>query len=223
MTSWGTAVKTVLPLAALLSSGAFLSAQTNPCPQVAHIVMETGSYSSQPGVTFILRHFAATLVPLGKKAPACYGKVTVVSHAEIFVSNASLTKVFAEKLGKTDSNIKDLKIENSPGKVTLSGSIRKGISIHFAISGPVTTDGTALLLNAGEIKADGIPVESLLTAVGESLGTIFTLNGVPGITVKENRLAFFPEQIAHLKGHISSVETNADGLVLRYGHVPASR
>ena len=185
--------------------------------------MDTGSYSSQPGVTFNLRHFAATLVPQGSKAPECYAKVTVVSRAEIFVSNASLTEVFAEKLGKTDSKIKNLKIENGLGKVTLSGSISKLMPIQFTISGSVTTDGTALLLDANQIKADGIPVKALMKMVGEDLGSVLGLKGVNGITVEDNRMSFFPEQIAHLRGYISSVETTNEGLILRYGRKPAGR
>ena len=185
--------------------------------------METGSYSSQPGVTFNLRHFVATLVPEGDNAPACYAKVTVVSRAEIFVSNESLTHVFSEKLGRTDSKIKNLKIENGLGKVTLSGSFTKLMPIQFTISGPVTTDGTALMLDASQIKADGIPVKLLMKMVGEDLGSMLGLNGVNGIKVEDNRMSFFPEQIAHLRGHISSVETTNEGLILRYGRKPVAR
>ena len=217
-------MKTVLSLAALLLRSAFLSAQVNPCSaHVSHIAMETGSYSSQPGVTFDLHHFVATLVPEGSKAPACYAKVTVVSRAEIFVSNESLTQVFAEKLGRTDSKIKNLKIQNGLGKVTLSGSITKLMPISFTISGPVTTDGTALLLDASQIRADGMPVTSLMKMVGENLGAMLGLQGVNGITVEDNRMSFFPEQIAHLRGYISSVKTTNEGLILRYGRRPATR
>ena len=217
------AVKIVLPLAALLLWSELLMAQANPCSsQVAHIAMETGSYSSQPGVTFNLRHFMATLVPEGDKAPECYAKVTMVSRAEIFVSNESLTHVFSEKLGRTDSKIKNLKIENGLGKVTLSGSISKLMPIQFTISGAVTTDGTALLLDANQIKADGIPVKALMKMVGEDLGSILGLKGVNGITVEDNRMSFFPEQIAHLRGYISSVQTTNEGLILRYGRKPVA-
>ena len=52
--------------------------------------------------------------------------------------------------------------------------------------------------------------------VGEHLSAVLKLNGVPGITVRENQLAFSPEQIAHIKGHIGSVETTDKGIILRY-------
>lgn len=198
-------------------------AQAPPCPApVAHISIQTGSYSSQPGVTFELRHFVAALVPQSDKAPDCYGKITAVSHAEIFVSNASLTRVFAEKLGQTASKIKNFEVQNHVGQVTLKGKIVKLIPIDFSISGPLTTDGVALLLDAREIKADGIPVKMLMAMVGEHLGSILKLKGMNGITVEDNRMAFLPEKIAHLKGYISSVETTEEGLTLRYGRKPAA-
>ena len=195
-----------------------MQASANTCPPpISHIVMQSGDFSSQPGVVFRLRHFSATLVPIGKTAPSCYEKMTVVSRAEIFVSNESLTRVFTEKLGAGETKIKGFKVENGVGKVTLSGRITKIIPLDFSIEGPVTTDGTLLLVDASKIKADGIPVKALLAIVGEHLNSIFAMKGVAGVTVKENQLAFSPEQVAHLKGHIQSVETTAQGLTLHYG------
>ncbi len=216
-------MKIAMRLAAFLLCAGALRAQS-ACPsQVSHIAMESGSYSSQPGVTFDLHHFVASLVPQGSKAPECYTKMTRVSRAEIFVSNESLTRVFSEKLGRTDGRIKNLKISNSPGRATLSGSMTKLMTIQFTISGPVTTDGTALLLNANQIKADGIPVEALMKMVGEDLASMLKLKGVDGIRVEDNRMSFFPEQIAHLQGFITSVETTNEGLILRYGRKPGVR
>ena len=178
--------------------------------------MQRGSFSSEPEVTFELRHFDATLVPQGGKAPLCNQKMTVVSHAEIFVSNESLTRVFADKLGESQSKIKGLQIENGLDKVSLRGEIVKGIPLHFSIEGPVTTDGTALLLHADKIDADGIPIKALLELVGDHLSSVLSFKGVKGVTVEGNTMAFYPEQIAHLKGHISAVETSPQGITLHY-------
>lgn len=205
-------------VAILLTCGvSSLAAQQIPCPApTSRLVLDRGTFSSRPGVTFRLRHFAGTLVPLGKTAPDCYARMTVVSHAEIFVDNDSLTKVFGEKLGGEASKIKGFKVENGAGKVTLSGRITKVIPIEFAIEGPVTTDGTSILLEASKIKADGIPIKLLLEMIGEHLNSVMGLKNVPGVSVNGNQLAFSPEQVAHLKGHIESVETSAEGLTLRY-------
>ena len=204
-------------IAVLFVPGVLLAAPASGCPaHPSHIELLSGSFNSQPGVSFRLRHFVANLVPMGKTAPACFQKMTVVSRAEIFVSNESLSKLFTEKLETSDSKIKDFKVSNGTGKVTLSGKIKKLIPIQFSIEGPVTTDGTSLRVEAHSIKADGIPVKALLGLVGEHLSSVLAMKGMPGISVEENSLSFAPEQIAHLKGHIRSVESTATGLILRY-------
>ena len=216
-TSW-------LPSAAaiiMLSMTAQVSAQA-PCPApVSYINISNGEFSSRPGVTFRLRHFVATLTPMGKQAPLCYEKLTVVSRAQIFVSNESLTRVFQEKLGGTGSQIKDFKVQNGAGKVTLNGKITKLVPIQFTIEGPVTTDGTMIMVQANKINAEGIPVKALLQMVGDHLSSILNVDNVKGITIHENTIAFSPEQIAHLKGYIEAVEPTAEGLTLRYGRKPA--
>lgn len=202
-------------------------AETQGCPIAAsHIAMESGSYSSQPGVQFVLHHFDATLVPMGKAAPQCLGKMTDVAHADIFVSNESLTKVFAGKLSTTGSDIRDLKIVHGVGTVTISGAMGKVVPVRFSIEGPVSTDGTVLSMTADKIDADGIPIKGLLEMVGKHLSSVLGFKGVNGVQVEGNVMSFSPEKVAHLRGYIASVEATPDGLTLHYrprprGHVVA--
>ncbi len=210
-TSLASALLLALPLSAKPQSP-----QGTCPPHPSHIRVDSGVYSSGPGVTFQLHHFAAELVARGSRSPSCYEKITVVDHADIFVSNESLTNVFAEKIASSDSKIKDLKIENADAGAKLSGTIKKLIPIAFSIEGPVTTDGTSIILEASKIKAEGIPVKALLEMVGEDLGSVLSVNGVKGVSVVENSITFSPEQVAHLKGHLESVQTSATGLSLHY-------
>ena len=190
--------------------------QAEPCTStVSHISISNGTFSPQPGVMFHLRHFVATLVPMGTKAPACNQKMTVVSHAEIFIDNDSLTKVFTAKLDAAGSKIKGFKVANGEGKVTLSGSITRVIPVQFTVEGPVTTDGTAILVEAKALSADGVPVKSLLALIGQHLNSVLGLKGMDGITVNEDVLSFSPERVGHLRGHIDSVQTSSAGLTLR--------
>ena len=203
------------------SACAQLQSQTphQTCPQPSHISIDSGTFSSQAGVSFTLRHFVATLVPRSQVLPTCLEKDTVMTHGEIFVSNESLTEVFAGKLSNSDSKIKDFKVVNGVGQATLSGHITKVIPIDFTIAGPVTTDGTSLLLDATKIKADGIPIKALLALVGEHLSAVLKMNGLAGVAINENQLVFSPAAIAHIKGHLESVETSEKGITLRYGRL----
>lgn len=184
--------------------------------------MESGTYSSEPGVQFVLHHFAATLVPMGPALPSCLEKMTDVTHATIFVSNKSLTEVFAKKLEASDSKIRHFKIEHGAGKVTLTGEIVKIVPIKFSIEGPVFTDGTRLMMDASKIDADGIPIKMLLGMVGEHLSSVLGLKGVDGVSVDGNTMSFLPEKVAHLRGYITRVEASPAGLTLHYGRKPGA-
>ncbi len=191
------------------------------CPDAASkMIVENGSYSSQPGVTFLLRHFHATLVPQSKTLPDCLTKMTDVSHADIFVSSESLTQVFSKKLGATESHIRNLKITHDFTGVTLTGEITKLVPIKFSITGPVSTDGSILSLHAQKINADGIPMKMLLSMVGEHLSSMMSFKGVNGVVVDGDVMSFSPEKFAHLRGYIASVETTPKGLTLHYGRKP---
>lgn len=199
-------------------------ARMPPCPSpYEHIVFESGSYSTQPGANFDLKHFAAELIPEGKIAPLCYGKLTVVSHGEIIASDQSLTNVFISKLAKKKSKIKDFKIVNAGGTTTLSGSISKIVPIKFSIAGELSSDGKDITLHARTIKADGIPVKGLLELFGKNLSTIMKTQNVKGLKVDENTLSFNLEPLAGLKGHILAASSFDGGLLLRYGPEPRSK
>ena len=196
-------------------------AETPVCPVAAsHIAMESGMYSSQPGVEFRLRHFDAMLVPMGKRVPQCLAKMTEVAHADIFVSNESLTKVFAGKLSATGSDIRDLKVVHGVGTVTISGTMAKVVPLKFSIAGPVSTDGKVLSMTADKIDADGIPIKMLLGMLGKHLSSVLGFKGVNGVQVEGNVMSFSPEKVAHLRGYITSVEATQDGLTLHYGRRP---
>ena len=147
----------------------------------------------------------------------CYERTTVVSRAQIFVTNESLGTMFRQKLQKTQSHIKQFEVRNSPSGATLTGVIVKLIPVHFSIEGPVTTDGREIRLTARSIKADGIPIQDVLKLVGAELSSVLQVKGMPGIEVKGSALSFSPESLAHLKGHIRRIETSDQGLTLFYG------
>lgn len=215
--------RTLSLLLPLLCSTA-LHAQTESCsPLSSRINLASGAFSARPGVTFKLHQFSATLVPRGKTSPACFQKLMIVDHADIFVSNESLTSVFAEKICASRSKIRNLKVTNTADGGTLSGTVDKmKMPIDFSIQGPITTDGQYVTITAAKIKADGIPVKGLLSLIGEQLSSILVLGDVKGLIVGDNTLSFSPEKVANLKGNIASVQTSPEGLTLHYRRKPVS-
>lgn len=208
-----------IPLALVASALAAPPAPPAPpkCPPpVAAIHIPSGSYSSQPDVTFQLRGFTGQLIPRGKRAPYCYLKYTQLERGEIFVTSQSLSNIFSSKLQDASSPLSDVRIETGDALAKISGKVKKVVPIDFAIEGPITTDGDGIIIEAKKIKADGIPVKGLLEMLGKHLNSLMGGEDVDGVSVKENFLTFQPAHLAQLRGHIESAVATPEGLTIRY-------
>lgn len=128
-------------------------AQAPACPGESSIFIARGWFEAGPGVRYQLTNFQARLVPKSAHAPLCYGRTTLVSTAQIFVTSESLTEVFGRKLKASSSKIKDFAVHHDASGATLTGTITKVIPIRFSISGPVTTDGTVIRLYREECQS----------------------------------------------------------------------
>lgn len=179
--------------------------------------MEKGQYSPLEGAMFNLQDFAATMVARGKSSPLCFARTTEVQHGEVFISAESLTKLFAQKVEQSKSSISELKVEVKDNAAHLSGKVHKGIDIPFEIEGPISSDGTLLILHAKKIKAEGIPVKGLLGMVGVHLGSMLGSEGVSGVSATGDTLVFEPVKIAHVRGRITSAQLTSKGLALVFG------
>ena len=210
-----------IPFALVASALAARPAPPKCPPPVAAIHIPNGSYSSQPDVTFELRGFTGRLIPRGKRAPYCYLKYTQLERGEIFVTSQSLSNIFSSKLQDANSPLSDIKIETGDAVAKISGKVKKGVRIGFAIEGPITTDGDGIIIEAKKIKADGIPVKGILELLGKHLNSLMGAEDVDGVTVKGNLLIFQPAHLAQLRGHIESAVATPEGLTIRY--LPAHR
>lgn len=201
----------------ILSCCSLRAAEEVTCPApVTSMEMQKGEYSPVPGVVFNLQNFVAVMVARGKQLPLCMARTANIQHGQVSMSDASLTKIFAQKLGQTDSSIKDMAISASGEGIKLTGKVHKGIDLPFDIEGPLSTDGKLLILHATKIKAEGIPVKGLLGLVGKNLASLFNPGPGSGVLVKENTLIFDPLELAHVRGRIQSARSVAHGLVLNF-------
>lgn len=202
-------------LCALCASAA---AANQRCPSpVTKMTMEKGQYSPVEGATFNLQDFAANMVARGKTSPLCFQRTTDVQHGQAFISSESLTKLFAQKVQQSDASVSDLKVEIKGDSAHISGKVHKGIDIPFEIEGPISTDGTVLILHTKKIKAEGIPVKGLLGMVGVHLGSLLGSESVDGVVAKDDTLMFQPAKIAYLRGRITSARISTDGLTITFG------
>jgi hypothetical protein len=188
------------------------------CPSpVTKMTMEKGQYSPLEGATFNLQDFAATMVARGKTSPLCFARNTDVLHGQAFISSESLTKLFAQKVQQANASVSDLKVDIKGEAAHLSGKVHKGIAIPFEIEGPMSTDGTVLILHTKKIKAEGIPVKGLLGIVGVHLGSLLGSESVNGVAARGDTLVFEPAKIAHVRGRITSARISTEGLTIIFG------
>ncbi len=181
--------------------------------------MDNGQYSPVEGAVFNLRNFAATMVARGKEMPLCFARMTQVQQGQVFISSESLTRLFQRKIQQSKSQVTDIKIEMDDNAVHLSGKLHKGVAVTFEIEGPVSTDGTALLLRAKQIKAEGLPMKGLLEMLGKNLGSLLGSESVDGVTAQGDTLVFQPSTIAYVRGSIAKVQPTPKGLMIMFaGH-----
>lgn len=201
----------------LLGSSFALRADQLRCPApVTRLEMDSGDYSPMEGVTFGLHNFAANMVVRGKRSPLCFNRTTEIEHGSVLATSESLSRMFQRKTEQSGSNISDVKVELKDGAAHISGKVKKGIDVPFDIEGPISTDGTVLILDAKKIKAEHIPIKGLLSTVGAHLSSLLKSESAEGVQANGNQLIFSPEQISHVRGHISSAQVTAKGLLITF-------
>jgi hypothetical protein len=187
------------------------------CPPAAsHMHVDKGEYAPEPGISFGLTDFTATMVPRGPKIPLCLVKINDIQQGRIFVTGASLTKLFQSKNQGKKQPIQDMKIETKGDHVVISGKVHKVVSMPFSVEGPVTASGRMLRLDASGIKAAGLPIKGLLAMIGKELGSMFNASGAQGVSVKDNTIFFEPEKMANIRGQIADVKVTSDGLLVTF-------
>lgn len=194
---------------------------TCPAP-VTTMEMQKGDYSPLPGAVFNLQNFAAVMVARGKQMPLCLARTANIQRGQVFMTDASLTKMFTQKLHQAASPVKDLAVSMSEERIKLTGKVHQGTDMPFDVEGPLSTDGTMLMLHVTKIKAEGIPVKALLGLVGKNLASLFDSAPSSGVLVRENTIIIDPLKIAHVRGRIQSARLVAHGVVINFGPEAAS-
>ncbi|MGE0407304.1 MAG: hypothetical protein AB7O65_13495 [Candidatus Korobacteraceae bacterium] len=195
--------------------GAALFAENLKCPDgPSQIEVPSGTYSPRSGVTYVLKHFRARMVPSATKLPDCLVRITEVESGNVRTSGETLTTLMQSFRTKS---ISDLRVELKSNRVLLAGKMRKGIEIPFQIEGPVSAAGEFLRLTAEKVNAGALPVKGFLKIFGTELDDLLGENPGKGVTIDENTLYFRPEAFGNLRGRFASATVESGVLIVNFG------
>ena len=182
-----------------------------------HISIKQGDYSPKPGTVLHLENFAANIVPLSKEMPLCFKNETLVQSGSITIDSESLSKLFNDKAGP-NPKMKDLKLKTDGQNLSITGTMHKVVAIHFEIKGPLKpAQHGDVRMQVEDIHAAGIPIKGIMSMLGSDLGSMMGTNPPRAISVENNTIVFYTEQLMHFRGEITAVRMLKDGVRLEFG------
>ncbi len=196
---------------------------TNKAP--IRLRIRSGTLIGSDGAPIELRGFEADVAD-GNCDPSkdhVGDKVVLIRAGDAFLSNESLGRLLTDKL--KDHNLTDIKISNDKGKVKITGTAKKAISVPFTIEGPVTlTDKGLIRLEMATMKVAHLP-----KGVAEFLGIdpekMAGDGKVKGVSMEKNAIAFDPDLLWDLPvhGRVRRLTVGKNGLRLMFGTQPQKK
>ena len=209
------AVTSALALTSALAADSKLAAPHAP----TRLRIRSGTLLGSGGATIELRAFEADVAD-GNCDPSkrqAGDKVVLIRAGDVFLSNESLGRLLTDKL--KDHNLTDIKVSNNKGKVKVTGTAKKAVSVPFTIEGPVTlTDKGLIRLEMATMKVAHLP-----KGVAEFLGIdpekMAGDGQVKGVSMEKNAIAFDPDLLWDLPvhGRVRRLAVEKNGLRLIYG------
>jgi hypothetical protein len=126
--------------------------------------------------------------------------------------------------GYRGSPLKHLRVHMSGGELVQTGTLHKGIDIHFEITAaPSLTDSGFIRLHPTKVRVLGVNGESLLHALGLHLENLLDLSKSAAARVKGDDIYLDPSKILPppaIVGRLVSVRVEGDALVQEFTRLP---
>jgi hypothetical protein len=143
-----------------------------------------------------------------------------IHTGDISLDDASMTALFNKYVfNGPNSPLTDLKIANNGnGKISMTGTLHKGIPIPFSLTGALSPDGKGrLVLKPETVKSAGIPVKGLMDAIGLDMARLISSQS-PGLAIDGDNIVLQPCKLLPPP----SVDGFAVGATVRAGQVTMS-
>ncbi|MBO9540696.1 hypothetical protein J7643_08920 [bacterium] len=122
--------------------------------------------------------------------------VVNIHTGNLVIEDAAMTAIFNKYVFNYEgSPLSDLKIANKDGKVTMSGTMHKGIPLPFWMEGSLSPNGAGqLILKPESVKSAGIPVKGIMDVMGLEMAKLINSKAA-GVKIDGNNIVIYPDKL----------------------------
>ena len=148
-----------------------------------------------------------------------------ITSGTVALSSADLGAILNRFVfGYNGSPLRNLRVRTSGGQLVQTGTLHKGVDIHFEITAtPSLTDSGLIRLHPTKVRVLGVNGESLLHALGLTLENLLDLSKSAAARVKGDDIYLDPSRILPppaIVGRLVAVRVEGDALVQEFAKLP---
>lgn len=143
-------------------------------------------------------------------------KAVTISSGSAFLSNSTLSRLLNSKLNQR--GLEDIKVSNDKGRVKITGTSKKSVSVPFTIEGPLSlTPKGQIRLETKKVQVAKIP--GLAGLLGINPEKMIDGGPVKGLQTEKDAITFDPDLLWGLPVHgkVTRLAYQNNGLLLVFG------
>src|SRR5688500_8698912 len=182
-----------------------------------------------PGIVLEVRHLQGALIALRPGLPPIFDDVSSYSlridAGEVAMTPASLTALLNTRVfNYEDAPITDVEISIEDGRLKQKGTLHKGVGVPFTIVADLsaTNDGR-IRLHPQSVKAAGMPVGGLMSALHLELDDLVSSNRARGFEAQDDDFLLLPDRLLpdpKISGRLTRIRIEGDRIVETFGSSP---
>ncbi|HEY9842869.1 MAG TPA: hypothetical protein V6D23_20550, partial [Candidatus Obscuribacterales bacterium] len=162
--------------------------------QISYTVMKNVFLRVDPEIGVFIRHLEGHLEAKRQGDPVIFDDVrsfvTHVYRAELEIDQENISRLKNKfTFNFPDSPIKEIQIQFTPGRVSMSGKMKQVIWVPFSMEGVIVpTPEGKLQLIPDSIKVSGIPMKSMMDLIGLTTSKLLSVPAERGVEFKGNNV-----------------------------------
>jgi hypothetical protein len=190
------------------------------------VLMRNVDFHSEESIVLRIRNLRGGLLRKDKSIPPTFDdKSTFILRIDsgiIGVSTDSLNNVMNDHVfNYPKAPLKEISISTEGSQIKMKGKMHKAVWVPFEIVGGLSaTPEGKIRLHPSSIKAEGVPVKSLLHLFGAELDDLIKGTEAHGVKIEGDDIILDPERITpppEIRGKVTAVWIDGDEVVQGFG------